>query len=320
MGKPRNKTSPGKEKTSSLGVVGAKEQMQEIVPGLWLGNVQAAEDEQNLHNKKISHILSVFSKYLPDSNSAGKPRYHRLILPLHDNHTELLIEHFPTTNEFIRQALDSKGKVLVHCKQGISRSATVVLAFLLRYGFAASVAEAFDLVRQKRHYINPNFGFVEQLLVYHACAFRPTDQAVWLYCRLRSRCAMFEPTKYSLRGKLDAVEAPILTAHPKEIPYTKTTATNSLRCAKCNEPLAPPEIVLPRCPNAKDKCSSYFLAQPMDWMASEMEKRTFGMTLICCPGCQEVVGDYDWHGLECDCRHWYLPGIRLFVAKLNRDS
>lgn len=53
------------------------------------------------------------------------------------------------------------GKVLVHCLQGLSRSATLVLAFLIiKKGM--SVTEAVELVRSKRR-IYPNDGFLQQL-------------------------------------------------------------------------------------------------------------------------------------------------------------
>jgi protein-tyrosine phosphatase len=64
---------------------------------------------------------------------------------------------FEETNRFLTDAL-KKGNVLVHCFAGISRSATVVIAFLMKYK-KMNFEEAFEFTKQKREIINPNFGF-----------------------------------------------------------------------------------------------------------------------------------------------------------------
>ncbi|XP_029841544.2 dual specificity protein phosphatase 3 isoform X1 [Ixodes scapularis] len=68
---------------------------------------------------------------------------------------------FQESADFIDKAIASGGKVLVHCKEGISRSATLVLAFLmLKRNLTAQ--EAVRLVRGRREII-PNQGFLQQL-------------------------------------------------------------------------------------------------------------------------------------------------------------
>jgi len=51
---------------------------------------------------------------------------------------------------------------MVHCNAGISRSPSVIIAFLMKYK-KIKLNEAFDLVRSKRKSICPNPGFWEQL-------------------------------------------------------------------------------------------------------------------------------------------------------------
>ncbi|CAG7836177.1 unnamed protein product [Allacma fusca] len=68
---------------------------------------------------------------------------------------------FKIATDFIEQALRANGKVLVHCREGISRSATLVIAYLMmKKGMTAK--EAVRLVRNKRQ-IYPNDGFLLQL-------------------------------------------------------------------------------------------------------------------------------------------------------------
>jgi len=72
-----------------------------------------------------------------------------------DSPEENISQYFEETNKFI-----SEGNVLVHCNKGISRSATIVIAFLMK---KMSYDKAFNLVKRKRHFIKPNAGFIKQL-------------------------------------------------------------------------------------------------------------------------------------------------------------
>ena len=62
---------------------------------------------------------------------------------------------------------DSSGRVLVHCQAGISRSATICLAYLMMRK-RVRLDEAFEFVRQRRSIISPNFSFMGQLLQFES--------------------------------------------------------------------------------------------------------------------------------------------------------
>nr|XP_023658747.1 dual specificity protein phosphatase 13-like [Paramormyrops kingsleyae] len=68
---------------------------------------------------------------------------------------------FYPTAAFIQTALSQKGRVLVHCAMGVSRSATLVLAYLM-IRERLPLLEAICTVKKHRH-ICPNSGFLEQL-------------------------------------------------------------------------------------------------------------------------------------------------------------
>lgn len=56
-------------------------------------------------------------------------------------------------------------KCLVHCKMGVSRSASTVIAYAMKeYGW--SLEKAYNLVKQKRSITRPNAGFMRQLAEY----------------------------------------------------------------------------------------------------------------------------------------------------------
>ena len=70
--------------------------------------------------------------------------------------------HFQETADFIERALMGGGKVLVHCMVGLSRSATIVLAYLM-IKRSLPLEEALRTVRRRRE-IRPNDGFLRQLI------------------------------------------------------------------------------------------------------------------------------------------------------------
>jgi len=76
---------------------------------------------------------------------------------------------FDRVADWIRDALTTpRPKVLVHCGMGVSRSATLVIAYLIRER-RVSFKKALDLVIAKRSCVWPNFGFQIRLLRYEDC-------------------------------------------------------------------------------------------------------------------------------------------------------
>ena len=64
---------------------------------------------------------------------------------------------------FAEKARDCRKNVLVHCVGGVSRSSTIVIAYLmLKHGY--SLNDAYDFVKAKKSNISPNFNFMQQLL------------------------------------------------------------------------------------------------------------------------------------------------------------
>jgi protein-tyrosine phosphatase len=72
---------------------------------------------------------------------------------------------FAATNSFIADSLQNGHNVLVHCAWGISRSATVVVAFLMAF-YRLTPHLAIEFLKSKRSCINPNPGFRKFLHLY----------------------------------------------------------------------------------------------------------------------------------------------------------
>ena len=78
--------------------------------------------------------------------------------------------YFPDTTEFIHEHISQGGAVLVHCEQGISRSSTIVIAYLMRY-HGMKRDEAYIKVKSNHPIADPNPGFYQQLKIFEYFLF-----------------------------------------------------------------------------------------------------------------------------------------------------
>ena len=133
-------------------------------PGaLFLGSISAVLDPSNLEHNNIAVLVQVLDvPWLPQSERDGYECYRMDVLDLE---TEDIFPHLEGAVECIDAALTRGKNVLVHCQQGVSRSATIVIAYLIRKrGMTYDAAAAF--VRQRRPCVKPNSGFVRSLKAY----------------------------------------------------------------------------------------------------------------------------------------------------------
>ena len=126
--------------------------LNQITGNIWLGNYQSASSKFSLTKAKITHILTVGSG-LPPRFSPQEYTY--LTISEHDIPSANLKQHFEKCHNFIQAAINAGGNVLVHCYAGISRSATIVISFLMKeYGL--SLNDATKHTQDQRWFINPN--------------------------------------------------------------------------------------------------------------------------------------------------------------------
>ena len=131
----------------------------EIVPGLWIGNEHAAVDDSVLQQHHITHIVNLN----PSSSPIAFPdKYEYFAVNLKDCVFEILGEEFFGALEFVNEAVDRGGCVLIHCRKGKSRSAALCIAYLMRHRHM-QFSEAMDLVTSKRPSVSINEGFLAQL-------------------------------------------------------------------------------------------------------------------------------------------------------------
>ncbi|XP_051765779.1 dual specificity protein phosphatase 26 isoform X6 [Ctenopharyngodon idella] len=134
----------------------------EVWPRLYIGDQEIASNRKELIKLGITHILNCAqSKWRGGAEHyAGMNiTYHGI--EAHDSPSFDMSVNFYPASEFIHRALSTGGTVLVHCAVGVSRSATLVLAYLMiRQNM--TLVEAIKTVKDHRG-VTPNRGFLRQL-------------------------------------------------------------------------------------------------------------------------------------------------------------
>ncbi|XP_008203828.2 dual specificity protein phosphatase 3 isoform X2 [Nasonia vitripennis] len=138
----------------------------EVFPRIYIGDGITAKNKPYLQRIGITHVLNAaegkkFGMVNTDANYYKDTTIKYLGLRMLDLPSTDIAQFFFTAAAFIEDAVQSGGRVYVHCVQGVSRSATCVIAYLMiKKGMLAT--DAIRTVRLSRD-IHPNEGFLRQL-------------------------------------------------------------------------------------------------------------------------------------------------------------
>ncbi|CAH1103170.1 unnamed protein product [Psylliodes chrysocephalus] len=131
-----------------------------VLPFLYLGNSKDAADLSCLRGLGTTCVLNVTSQLAGYHEECGIT-YKQI--PATDSGHQNLKQYFEEAFEFIEAARKNGSRVLVHCQAGISRSATIAIAYIMKY-MSMSMVEAYKKVKEARPIISPNLNFMGQLL------------------------------------------------------------------------------------------------------------------------------------------------------------
>ena len=133
--------------------------MDKITENIYLGNYVASHNADYLRQLGITKVLSMMDYGAP--NYINGPYFKQKIIKIVDSPTQNIIQYFGECLNFIR----GNDKILVHCMVGSSRSATIVIAYLM-WSQRITYEQALQFVNQKRFCVNPNAGFKNQLKLF----------------------------------------------------------------------------------------------------------------------------------------------------------
>lgn len=133
-----------------------------IYPWLCVSGDWVARNKEVLHEANITHILNMAHTVCKNYHEeSGEFDY--LALDVIDSANESILPFLLEAIMYIEKARTSGGSCFVHCHMGVSRSCTVVIAYMM-WKDGVSFDEAFKVVKEKRPVCNPNAGFVAQLM------------------------------------------------------------------------------------------------------------------------------------------------------------
>merc|ERR1712032_278683 len=119
-----------------------------------------ASDKQKLKELGITSIL-ICASYIEPTFPED---FTYKILEVHDLPDFDIAEYFEESYNFIKDEIN-KGKILIHCAAGLSRSPTFVTSYLMREN-KWTFEDSYRFVKKAKPSININYGFIDQLKEY----------------------------------------------------------------------------------------------------------------------------------------------------------
>ncbi|XP_018428003.1 PREDICTED: dual specificity protein phosphatase 18 [Nanorana parkeri] len=139
----------------------AHHRFSKVTESLYLSNNKAAYNKTQLQAHGITCVINV-SLEGPVGTPPVPEYFHFSVADIPETP---LCDYFETVADKIHEVEANGGCTLVHCVAGISRSATLCLAYLMKHG-ANTLLEAHTHLKKCRPFIEPNIGFWGQLIAY----------------------------------------------------------------------------------------------------------------------------------------------------------
>ncbi|XP_033184093.1 dual specificity protein phosphatase MPK-4 isoform X2 [Bombus vancouverensis nearcticus] len=302
----------------------------------------AQKETTNLIREDFDAGPSSYDEIIP-VDSCPLPRKIQGLLPnliikyiqVTDMPREDLLTHFEDSYEFIDHSLQQNEKILVHCYFGISRSATIVIAYLMKK-YKKSFYDAFEAVKEKRRFVGPNAGFLAQLKLYEEMGFGVDNTNVqFKMYKLQIAGDKMRKAKILPQNCADLIKSDpaLATVHPEPTVY---------RCKKCRRIIASASNVLPHMPNERqiwrhistrkasrelleplqkreqqpaEFCTKILFVEPLAWMP-DITHNVEGK--LNCPKCNTKLGSFSWiAGSQCPCGSKIAPAFYLVPSKVD---
>jgi protein-tyrosine phosphatase len=168
-----------------------------IIDNIYLGNAYNASNYATISNYNIGYIVNVtreiknyyeyeheykISDFYDDINNVEIKDFNNidtrisiygkccndikyLRIPIYDDCTYHITDYIKESMEFIDNACNKDGNILIHCYMGSSRSASIVLAYLI-YKYNYSLDNALLFLKNKRNIVNINVNFINDIKTY----------------------------------------------------------------------------------------------------------------------------------------------------------
>lgn len=130
-----------------------------ITDRIYLGNIAGAQNKSFLETANIGYVINLANQSYPKQDSISY-----LNININDTPNTNIKQYFKTINKFFNEGISSNKNIYIHCKAGVSRSTTALIAFLMSKGL--DMKTSVNYVISRRKIIEPNEGFWLQLMEY----------------------------------------------------------------------------------------------------------------------------------------------------------
>lgn len=150
--------------------------MDNVFKNLYISDWFSSNDKHLLEQNNIKAIITLETRFKNDEilELYRKMKIDYMYIYILDDPRSYIYMYFNDAYYFIKRHIEKNENVLVHCWAGVSRSASIVLYFIMRYlsetnpyyrelSVCCKYNYALSIVKQKRNFINPNKGFVQQI-------------------------------------------------------------------------------------------------------------------------------------------------------------
>jgi protein-tyrosine phosphatase len=129
-----------------------------ICDNIYLSGIQYKPED--ILSNNIQYIINVTPDFKKPDN-ISETNYFQFSID--DEPNVKILNYLNTSNQIIEKAQKENKNILIHCHMGVSRSSSIIIGYLIM-NKGMTYKQAFDLVKSKRVWIDPNIGFVNQLL------------------------------------------------------------------------------------------------------------------------------------------------------------
>ncbi|NWY02769.1 DUS12 phosphatase, partial [Nothoprocta ornata] len=296
--------------------------MVAVLPGLYVGGAESCWSPEALAAAGVVAVLTVDAEEEAPPPPAGLRAMH---VRARDEPGADLLSRFDDCAAFIAAARAAGGAALVCCAAGVSRSAAVATAYLMK-SEGLPWEEAYAALRAAKPDVGVNPGFEAQLQLYEAMGCS-VDVSSPLYKRYRLQVVT---EKYP---ELRDLPREVFAADPTSICQTSNTEA-LYRCRKCRRSLFRSSSILSHIEGSGptafahkritdstqlhkhgcDKCTSYFI-EPVEWMEPILLGVMEGQLL--CPKCTSKLGSFSWQGEQCSCGRWVTPAFQIHKSRVD---
>jgi protein-tyrosine phosphatase len=152
--------------------------MDQIISHLYISNWNYSNSPEQLQQNNIKAVITLETRPKPDYIL----QYYKnnnidfMYININDIPNSNIEQYLDFTYEFIQKHISKGENVLVHCYAGVSRSATIILNYIYRDNMSkypindcvsCRVKNIIAYMRTKRSIINPNPGFVQQVIKHY---------------------------------------------------------------------------------------------------------------------------------------------------------